>query len=355
MDSLNATSYAVHFGQNGYQMLNELIAQGNYSTLFILTETTVYDQCLPQFVAQLATETPIEILEVEAGEGSKTIATCVELWESLNELGGDRKSLLINIGGGMITDLGGFVASTYKRGIDFLHIPTTLLSMVDAAIGGKNGVDLGHIKNQIGTISPPKMVVIDCEFLTTLPSNHMRAGLAEMLKHGLIASSAHWNELANLNELTSDDLERLIADSIQIKLEIVAKDPAEKRERKMLNFGHTLGHAIESHFLATESLPVLLHGECVAAGMWMEAHIAKELNLLKAEDFISIANRIDEIFPKLPLDSTHWEQITNLLIFDKKNEHGQILFSLLEGIGKGNFNQIVANHLIDNAFKEYVQ
>lgn len=353
--TLYATQYPVHIGGECYAPLNELLAKGRYSKLFILTETEVYNQCLPHFIAQLATDTPIEILEVEAGESSKNIATCVQLWESMNELGGDRKSLLLNVGGGMITDLGGFIGSTFKRGIDFVHVPTTLLGMVDASIGGKNGIDLGSLKNQIGTITPPKMVLIDPEFLETLPVEHMRAGLAEMLKHGLIADEKHWIELGQLDELTLDDLERLITDSVRIKLEIVAQDPQEKRERKMLNFGHTFGHAIESYFLSQPDLPTLLHGECVAAGMWMETYLAKELNLISIAVFENITKRIDSIFPKLPLQPQQQDRILELLAYDKKNEHGTLLFSLLDGIGKGNYNQTATNQLISKSFEAYIE
>ena len=186
MDSIQANGYPIYFGEDDYQSLNKFIEENNYSTIFILTDTNSNEYCLSKFLPFLATEKTIEIIEIESGESEKNINTCVELWNILTELGGDRKSLFINIGGGVITDIGGFVASTFKRGIDFIHIPTTLLAMVDASVGGKNGVDLGNLKNQIGVINVPKMVIIDTIYLKTLPENEFRSGVAEMMKHGLI-------------------------------------------------------------------------------------------------------------------------------------------------------------------------
>src|SRR5690606_29396368 len=202
-----------------------------------------------------------EILEIDAGETHKNIDTCMGVWEALSELEADRKSLLINLGGGVVTDLGGFVACTFKRGIDYVNIPTSLLSMVDASIGGKTGVDLGLLKNQIGVISNPELVLIDVTFLETLPTNQLRSGFAEMLKHGLIQDINYWNQLIALSELYTDDLEQLIYESVIIKKQVVEQDPNEDGLRKTLNFGHTLGHAIESYSLDDKDLKPLLHGE----------------------------------------------------------------------------------------------
>ena len=192
MQSIAANGYPIVFSENGYEYLNDLIEKNKYSIIFILSDTNTNEYCLSRFLPLLATNKTIEIIEIESGETEKNITTCVEIWSILTELGGDRKSLLINVGGGVITDIGGFVASTFKRGIDFMHIPTTLLAMVDASVGGKNGVDLGNLKNQIGVINVPKLVLIDTDYLSTLPQNEMRSGLAEMLKHGLIADADYW-------------------------------------------------------------------------------------------------------------------------------------------------------------------
>ncbi len=171
-----------------------MIIENSYSSIFIIVDEHTNEYCLTKFLPNLAVEIPIEIIEIEAGEGIKNITTCVEIWNILSDLGADRKSVIINLGGGVITDIGGFIASTFKRGIDFINVPTTLLGMVDASIGGKNGIDLGILKNQIGVINVPALLLIDTNFLETVPQNEMRSGLAEMLKHGLIYDKKYWDQ-----------------------------------------------------------------------------------------------------------------------------------------------------------------
>ena len=249
MQTIIANGYSVEFNEKGYQELNKHLSENKYSKIFIIVDSNTNEFCLPNFLPLLETELAVEIIEFENGESFKNIETCVSIWNVLTELGADRKSLIINLGGGVVTDLGGFVASTYKRGIHFINVPTTLLSMVDASVGGKNGVDLGNLKNQIGVINVPKMVIIDTNYLETLPQNEMRSGLAEMLKHGLIYDKAYWEKFLDLNTSHLQDLDALIHKSVVIKNEIVMQDPNENGIRKALNFGHTLGHAIESYFL----------------------------------------------------------------------------------------------------------
>ena len=261
MQPIQANGYPIYFGEKGYEMLSNFIEETNYSNIFILVDDKTNEFCLPIFLPFLATEKTIEIIEIESGESEKNVATCAEIWSALTELSGDRKSILINVGGGVITDIGGFVASTFKRGIDFIHVPTTLLGMVDAAIGGKNGVDLGNLKNQIGVINVPKMVLIDSQYLETLPQTEMRSGLAEMLKHGLIFDRVYWKQFLDLKAIDFADFDALIYRSVEIKNEIVMQDPTENGIRKALNFGHTLGHAIESYFLENDNKKTLLHGE----------------------------------------------------------------------------------------------
>jgi 3-dehydroquinate synthase len=223
MQTIQAHNYKILFGNLGYEFLSETIKPQLYSKVFIIVDENTSNQCLPYFLANFATEVALEIIELEAGESHKNIETCLGIWNSLTELEGDRKSIIVNLGGGVITDIGGFIACTFKRGIDFINVPTTLLSMVDASIGGKNGVDLGNLKNQIGIIREPKAVLIDTHFLTTLSAREMRSGLAEMLKHGLIYDKVYWNKFKNLNSLNTDDLNILIHESIQIKNKIVSK------------------------------------------------------------------------------------------------------------------------------------
>ncbi|MBG6111311.1 3-dehydroquinate synthase [Flavobacterium sp. CG_9.10] len=353
MQTIQANNYPIYFNEKGYEALNLYLKENKYSNLFIIVDSNTNEFCLPNFLPYLETGLTIEIIEFEAGEQNKNIETCVQIWNVLTELGADRKSLVINLGGGVVTDLGGFVASTFKRGIDFIHIPTTLLSMVDASVGGKNGVDLGNLKNQIGVINVPQMVLIDTQYLDTLPKNEMRSGLAEMLKHGLIYDKGYWEQFLDLKAIDFADFDELIYRSVEIKNEIVLQDPTEKNIRKSLNFGHTLGHAIESYFLENENKTTLLHGEAIAVGMILESYISLDKKLINQEEYIEIKSAIKGIYEDILFDENDIEPILELLIHDKKNEYGNIQFALIEGIGKIKINQSVENELILRAFQDY--
>jgi 3-dehydroquinate synthase len=351
MQPIFSNGYSVYFNEEGYAGLNELLETKKYSAVFVLVDSNTNDNCLPGFLSCVATESPIEIIEIESGESFKSIETCVEIWNILTELSADRKSLVVNLGGGVITDLGGFVASTFKRGIDFINVPTTLLGMVDASVGGKNGVDLGSLKNQVGTINSPKMVLIDTAFLQTLPQNEMRSGLAEMLKHGLIADKNYWEQFTDLSKTDFADFDGLIYGSVKIKNDIVMQDPTENGIRKALNFGHTLGHAIESHFLL-QGKP-LLHGEAIAAGMILESYLSLQKGLDSEAEYQAIKSTIKHVFEDISFGETDIANIVELLIHDKKNEYGSVLFALLDGIGKIKIDQNAENDLIIKAFGDY--
>lgn len=353
MQTIQANNYPIYFNEKGYEALNLHLKEHKYSKLFIIVDSCTNEFCLPKFLPYLETELTIEIIEFDAGEANKNIDTCVEIWKVLTELGADRKSLVINLGGGVVTDLGGFVSSTFKRGIDFIHIPTTLLSMVDASVGGKNGVDLGNLKNQIGVINVPKMVLIDSQYLETVPQNEMRSGLAEMLKHGLIYDKAYWEQFLDLKAIDFADFDALIYRSVEIKNEIVKLDPTEKNIRKSLNFGHTLGHAIESYFLENENKTTLLHGEAIAVGMILESYIGLKKDLINDAEYFQIKSAIKSIYNDIIFEENDIEPILELLIHDKKNEFGTIQFALIEGIGKIKINQLVENELILAAFQDY--
>lgn len=353
MHTIQANGYAIHFNENSYEYLTETLLKEVYSKIFIIVDSETAQYCLPDFLANLATEVPIEIIEFDAGESFKTIETCVEIWHALTELGADRKSIILNVGGGVVTDLGGFVACTYKRGIDFINVPTTLLAMVDASVGGKNGVDLGSLKNQVGVIQNPKAVLVDTHFLETLPQTQMRSGLAEMLKHGLIQDKNYWEQFKDLSSLDTDDLNNLIHQSVAIKNNVVAQDPTEKGIRKALNFGHTLGHAIESYFLESDDKTTLLHGEAIAVGMILEAFLSLEKGFINTAAYQEIKAVISDIYPAVVFTENDINAILNLLIHDKKNEFGSVRFVLLNGIGDVKINQEVENPLIYKAFKDY--
>ena len=350
---IDSVGYSVVFGNEGYKELSELLVKKKYSKLFILTDNNVNEACLPFFLQQLATDIEFEIIEIEAAEENKNIETSLQLWQILAEFNADRKALMINIGGGMITDLGGFVAATYKRGIDFVNIPTSLLAMVDASVGGKNGVNLESLKNMVGTFTQPQMVIVDVDYLASLPGNQMRSGLAEMFKHGLIADLSYWNKLKDLSELTTNDLELLIYHSVSVKNEIVKQDPEEKNVRKLLNFGHTLGHVIESYSLKSFNINPLLHGEAVAIGMILEAYISYKKGLLTKSSYLEIKETLNLMYQSIVFNENDIELCTSLLIHDKKNENGTIMFTLLQEIGQGIINQSVESELIKEAFNDY--
>ena len=355
MTPIQSDNYTIYFNDASFMYLENLLKTETYSKIFVLVDENTNEYCLPHFLSNLPTEIEIEIIEIEAGEEHKNMYTCMDLWHTLIDLEADRKSILLNLGGGVITDIGGFIASTFKRGIDFINIPTTLLAMVDASVGGKNGVDLGSLKNQIGVINEPKAVIILSKFLETLPLNQMRSGLAEMLKHGLIFDKLYWDKLKNLNDLNTDDLDVLIKQSIEIKNEIVSKDLKENGIRKALNFGHTLGHAIESYFLESEDEKQLLHGEAIAIGMILESHLSYQSNLITKEDFAEIKYIITDVFEKIQFNESDILKIMNLLVFDKKNEFGNVQFTLLNKIGESKINQIVDESFILLAFEDYLK
>jgi 3-dehydroquinate synthase len=302
-------------------------------------------------MAKLEGRSGCEIIEMAAGELHKNISTCTRLWESLSELEADRKSLLINLGGGVVTDLGGFVASAFKRGMHFINVPTSLLAMVDASIGGKTGVDLGTLKNQIGVINQPEMVLVVTEFLKTLDERQLQSGFAEMLKHGLIRDEIYWNTLKQLKGF--DALDRAIYDSIAIKNGVVLKEPTEQHLRKILNYGHTLGHAIESYFLTSEDKPVLLHGEAIAVGMVLEGYLSHRITGMNMSQLEEIKRTFRERYKKVEFSENDMDGILSLLKHDKKNTHGNINFVLLKGIGETEIDCKVPQELYTEAFSYY--
>lgn len=352
MKSIASVNNYIHFGETAFLSLNTYLKETQPSKVFILVDSHTKELCLPLFLQQLATDISIEIIEIDPGENEKNITTCNGIWETLSELEADRKSLCINLGGGVVTDLGGFVASTFKRGIAYINIPTSLLGMVDAAVGGKTGVDLGKLKNQIGVISNAEMVLIDTTFLNTLSASEMRSGLAEMLKHGLIYDLAYWNKMSDLSQLTLEDLDALIYESILIKNHIVTQDLNEDGMRKTLNFGHTLGHAIESYFLEHKE-KALLHGEAVAVGMILATYLSNQLKGLDNTQTKEIKETILKTFKKVEFDTKDLAPIIELMKYDKKNSHGNINFVLLSAIGKPIIDCQVSNVLIEKSFQFY--
>ncbi|MGB0974537.1 MAG: 3-dehydroquinate synthase [Flavobacteriaceae bacterium] len=353
MNAITSQDSIVYFNTDCYNALNTHLITTNYSKIVVITDTNTYTHCYPVFIKQLQTNLDIEVIQIEAGEVHKNIETCTGVWNALSELNIDRKCLIINLGGGVVTDLGGFVASTYKRGVNYINIPTSLLAMVDASVGGKTGVDLGNLKNQIGVINTSEMVLIDTIFLNTLPQEELRSGLAEMLKHGLIQDETYWHKMTRLSELTTNDLDGLIYESVIIKNNIVTQDPTEQGIRKALNFGHTLGHAIESYFLEHPNKTTLLHGEAVAIGMILACYISTQLTGFDTSNCNNIKAYIQDVFGKIDILDDDIPHIIELMKYDKKNSHGNINFVLLSTIGQIIIDQKVSNDLINDAFNYY--
>lgn len=325
--------------------MNEYIRDKQPSSIFVIVDDKTLNYCYPYFMAQVETTSRIEVIEIDSGEEHKNLETCAGIWGALVELDIDRDSCIINLGGGVITDMGGFIACTIKRGIDFIHVPTSLLGMVDAAIGGKNGVDIGPIKNQIGVIQPPIMTIIDTYYLQTLPLRELHNGSIEMFKHGLIADRIYWNNLRALKDFKDDSFASLVYQSVIIKSDIVAADPYEKGTRKALNFGHTLGHAIESFCMEKEEKLTLLHGEAVAIGILLESYLSTTYEGLSNDALHEIKDWYDSLSIQHNIVPEDIDEILQYLKYDKKNVNGDIKFVLLKKIGDFSFNQSI--HLQD--------
>lgn len=336
---------------DSFSELTAYLESNKPSKIIFLTDENTHEHCLPFLLSNVTTEVPYEVIEIEPGEELKTIDTATQLWEILSDFEADRKTLMINLGGGVITDLGGFVASTYKRGVSFINIPTTLLAMCDAAIGGKNGIDHQFLKNIVGTFANPEQIFIYVGFLKTLPHPDLRSGFAEMLKHALIADRKHWEDLTAISELTPENIAHYIERSTGIKQEIVQQDFKEQNIRKTLNFGHTIGHALESLFL--KSGRPILHGEAIAIGMICETRLSYLNKLITEEVSDEIIQQIKKYFPLHDISSFKTKEILHLMTNDKKNSLGEISFSLIDGIGSSCYDQRVSNDEITEVLTFY--
>jgi len=350
--SIQATDYFIYFQQDAFEELNSYLSENKPSKIIVLVDKNTKKDCLPYFESKLKTSIQTVIVEINAGEIHKDINTCVDVWKALAELNTDRKSLMINLGGGMVTDLGGFVASTFKRGIKFINIPTTLLSMVDASVGSKTGVDLGTLKNLVGLFSNPEMVVIDTKFLDTVTKRELHSGLAEVIKYGLTYDINLWDSIKK-NDPFNSHLDEIIYRSIEIKNEVVIQDPKENGLRKVLNFGHTIGHAIESFFLESEDKETLTHGEAIAIGMVIESYFSYKLFNFPQKELSIIKSKIIELFGKIEIRKEDYASIISLMKYDKKNIGSSVNFVLLNNLADFNIDCKVSNDLLIEGFRYY--
>ena len=325
----------VEVGNIGDSSLEKILESYSDRGIIVIVDQNTHDLCLEFLITTFPQLKKSEIILLPVGEENKVMEVCMQVWNAFSEYGFGRRDLVLNLGGGVVTDTGGFLASLYKRGMDFIHIPTSLLGMIDASIGGKNGIDLNQYKNQLGTISAPKRVFVDPVFMGTLPEAEFYNGYAEMLKYAFIKDKHLFNEIKGFSKEKDFSNIDVIVKCIQIKVDIVDGDLYEKAERKLLNFGHTVGHAIEGYFL--ESVPIS-HGHAVALGMCAEAYLSMDKVGLSKKEYKQIEEVLTRVYPFIKFTDEDIKAIIKLMYNDKKNESGKIYSVLLHGIGSSTFH-----------------
>jgi 3-dehydroquinate synthase len=338
---------------NKISTIAEELKKMEHTSVFILTDTNTHRLCLPELMQEYAID-PTHVITIEADDDNKTLEAVAHVWQELSEKGATRKSLLINLGGGMVTDLGGFAASTFKRGIDYINVPTTLLGAVDAAVGGKTGFNFNHLKNEIGVINPALSVLINIGFFRHLSLENLYSGFAEMIKHGLISNSTVWKHICqtDMTAVDYDTFGALLSESINVKEEVVKIDPMERNIRKALNFGHTIGHAFESR--ALERNETKLHGYAVAWGMIAELYLSHVKCGFPKETLWQAVSLIKELYGPFAITCKEYDRLYELMTHDKKNdEAGTILFTLLSDIGEVKINTVVEKKEIFDALDFY--
>lgn len=342
----------VILSENLNESLKQTIEACPHDKLFVLADECTAHLCLP-LIQESDYLANAEYITIGATDTHKTLETLAHVWKELGDKGGTRHSLMLNVGGGMVTDLGGFAASTFKRGIAYINVPTTLLAMVDASVGGKTGINFNGLKNEVGVFSPARSVLIDTNFLRTLDYENVASGYAEMLKHGLISTTAHWAELLNfdLNHVDYPALQALVAQSVQIKENIVEQDPLEHGIRKALNLGHTVGHAFES--LALEENRPHLHGYAVAWGMVCELYLSNLKTGFPTDKMRQTIRFIRDTYGTFAFDCKQYDRLYQFMTHDKKNTSGTINFTLLGEVGDIRINQTATRQEIDEMLDFY--
>lgn len=349
MKEISNKSFSIYIGDEVFTLLAEKLAEKSYSKVFVLMDENTQKHCWPILNNYLVNT---ETILIKSGEQNKNLSTAQFIWEFLQSHYADRRSVLINLGGGVLSDVGGFCAATYKRGIDFINVPTTLLGMVDAAVGGKQGVDVQSYKNAVGVFQHPIFVFIYPAFINTLQPIEVKNGLAELTKHALIDDRGLWEKL---NQLVPENLEKIygfIYPSLKIKTAITKKDPFEKGLRKVLNFGHTIGHAIETYSLKNDKVP-LKHGEAVVIGMICEAYLSKLMLDFSSKELKQITTFYMERYAKYS-GKLNISELLHIMRNDKKNLEGNINFTLLKKIGKAKTDVYCQDSVIEESLKYYI-
>jgi 3-dehydroquinate synthase len=338
MYTFNGSDYSIEIGSLLSSSFQTVLDQYKSLNIIIIVDENSHDSCLEYLITNFPELERAEIILLPSGEENKVMEVCFQVWNAFTEYGFGRKDLVINLGGGVVSDMGGFIASVYKRGMNFINIPTSLLGMVDASIGGKTGIDLNLFKNQLGTFAQPTNIFIDRIFLSTLPAEEIFNGYAEMLKHALIKDIELWEKIKVIHseeELTSNEV---IFHSVKIKASIIEEDPKEGGMRKILNFGHTVGHALESYYMDSTAIS---HGHAVALGMCAESYISMKQKRISEMEFKEIEKTITASFPMINLAADDIKDIIKLMYQDKKNDKGNIRCTLINGIGTAEYDIVL--------------
>ncbi len=350
MKYIEAQNYKLEIGSLVDSSLSEVLTNSySKSKKVIIVDENTNANCLDALITNFEELKDAEVILLPVGEENKQLFIAQNVWEALTEYGIGRHDLIINLGGGVITDMGGFIASCYKRGCDFINIPTSLLGMVDASIGGKTGVNLGYYKNQIGVFSNPVALYIDPSFLETLPDDEYLSGYAEMIKHGLISDYKLFTEVISCMNGDFEFNEELLIRCIEVKNRVVLEDPNEKGIRKVLNFGHTIGHVIEGFYMESS----ISHGHAVAIGMVMEAYISMKVNGLEEENYLLIENSILGFYGLPKFSDEDIQEMIEMLQNDKKNSNSEIKCCLLSKIGVCTYDHIVSEKIFLDTFLRF--
>lgn len=352
MKYIESNNCRLEIGSIENSTFSELLSSAyKLSNKVIICDENTHANCLEYLITTFEELKEAEVVVLPCGELNKDIGIATNVWEALTEYGITRFDVIINLGGGLITDMGGFIASCYKRGVDFINIPTSLLGMVDASIGGKTAVNLGEFKNQIGVFSDPVAVFIDAGFLATLPEEELLSGYAEMLKHGLISDASLFDKIISQMHDKGDDFEEdLLIQCIEVKNNVVKQDPNEKDIRKILNFGHTIGHVIEGHFMYGKEMT---HGHCVAIGMVMESYLSFKKGLLDESSYMKIQENILAFYSMPVYSNDEINEMVMMLSNDKKNRKGKILCCLIDAIGSCKYDQPIKEQLFVEVFLHF--